>query len=220
MPEVVMKKDVLNHFGIIGDVHAEDKFLQIALDRLFSQNVRTILCTGDICDGSGDANLCCDILKRRRVDTVSGNHDRWALEQEMRSLPETTRDLSLDSMEYLKSLPKTREYSSNFGRILLCHGINQNDMVKINPDDYGYALEANSDLQDLIQKNEYSIVINGHSHKRMVRKINQIVIINSGTLYRNHNPCFVEVDLKKNVITFYLLDSLGNVVNEEKSEIL
>jgi 3',5'-cyclic AMP phosphodiesterase CpdA len=37
-------------------------------------------------DGKGNIDRCCDILIEEKVITVLGNHDRWLLNNEMRSL--------------------------------------------------------------------------------------------------------------------------------------
>ena len=39
--------------GVIGDVHAEDARLELALDHLQAAGVDRIICTGDVVDGSG-----------------------------------------------------------------------------------------------------------------------------------------------------------------------
>ena len=45
--------------GIIGDIHAEDTHLDLALAFLNEQAVDVIICTGDIVDGNGDVDRCC-----------------------------------------------------------------------------------------------------------------------------------------------------------------
>jgi hypothetical protein len=41
--------------GLIGDVHAEDGFLEIALNHLQALRVDVCLCVGDVVDGLGAA---------------------------------------------------------------------------------------------------------------------------------------------------------------------
>ncbi|WP_084555209.1 metallophosphoesterase family protein [[Phormidium ambiguum] IAM M-71] len=55
----------LNIIGVIGDIHAEDKLLEKAVNFLKSKNVEKIVCVGDIVDGLGDVNECCNTLAKK-----------------------------------------------------------------------------------------------------------------------------------------------------------
>lgn len=57
--------------------------------------------------------------------------------------------------EFIAALPITQEIQTTQGRLLLCHGIGEHDMVRITADDYGYALEANFELQEVVFSNHY-----------------------------------------------------------------
>src|SRR5678810_334167 len=70
---------LLARAGLIGDVHAEDELLELALDYFEKQNVEHVLCTGDVADGAGSVVRCCTLLRQYSVQTVRGNHDRWLL---------------------------------------------------------------------------------------------------------------------------------------------
>lgn len=202
---------LLQRIGIIGDIHAEAKLLAIALKYLQNQNLDRLLCVGDIVDGKGNSDRCCQLLQQYQVLTVRGNHDRWLLEEEMRDLSEATQvtDISAQSYHFLSSLPPTRTFSTVAGSLLLCHGIGDRDMVRLLPDDWGYALESNFELQDLIHSHQYNFAINGHTHRRMVRKFEHLTVINAGTLKSIHQPCFVTVDFNSKQVRFF--DILENL---------
>ncbi len=191
--------------GIIGDVHAENILLEKAIDFLRLQNVDKILCVGDVVDGSGDAEKCCKILLQEEIPVVLGNHDRWLLNGQMRDLQEATvlNSLSKSSHSFLNSLPQIYEFLTIDGLALLCHGLGDNDMARLTPDDYGYGIEVNADLQTLIKSKKYKYVFNGHTHYKMARKFGNLTIVNAGTLKREHNPVFVFVDLLQSVVRFY-----------------
>ncbi|WP_224244419.1 metallophosphoesterase family protein [Hyalangium gracile] len=42
-----------------------------------------------------------------------------------------------------------------------------------------------------------------HSHRRMVRTIEGLTLINAGTLHRDHEPCFALVDLSRGEVSFH-----------------
>lgn len=194
-----------NIIGAIGDIHAEDKLLEKTASFLKSKNVDRILSVGDIVDGLGDAERCCNILICEEILAVLGNHDRWLLKNELRDLKDATRpdSLSVISHSFLSFLPLTREFSTPHGLALLCHGLGKNDMVRLNPDDFGYAIEANTDLQNLIQERKYRYIINGHTHYKMVRHFGNLTIINAGSLQRGCEPGFLLINFVRQFVQFY-----------------
>ena len=94
-------------------------------------------------------------------------------------------------------MPATRTYDTPLGSLLLGHGLGDNDMIRLQPDDYGYALECNSPLQALIAAGQHRIVVGGHTHHAMVRAFGALVVINAGTLSRTHDPCCAVLDLDR-----------------------
>ena len=185
--------------GFIGDIHAEDELLERALQILQGRGVELLAATGDIADGAGSVDRCCELLARHRVLVVRGNHDRWLVKGQARDLPQATRaeTLTAETLDLLRQLPEMVELETVAGTALLCHGLGPNDMAKVTPDDFGYALESNDELQDLLRGGRYRWVLNGHSHRRMVRQFGPLTIVNAGTLSRrDHEPGFLEIDFQ------------------------
>jgi putative phosphoesterase len=200
-----MASEAFTRIGVIGDVHAESTPLQTALEFLQDQFLDAILCTGDLADGPGNVDTCRHLLMDNHVFTVMGNHDQWLLAGELRSLPDATlaADLHPETREYLRNLPLIREFETPIGPLLLCHGIGSNTMRRITPDDYGYALESNLELQTLLRSEKYRFMVNGHTHQRMVRRFHQLTVINAGTLLGSHQPCFLTIDIKRGQVQYY-----------------
>ena len=193
-----MEPGLAARFGLIGDIHAEDRLLAVAIDWLIGRRVDRLLCTGDLVDGVGDAGRCCSLLAQAGVLTVRGNHDRWLLEGALRDLPDATPPAGLggDGRAFLSGLPATRELTTRFGPVLLCHGLGTNDMSRLTPDDYGYAIEVNEDLHALLRAGRYPWVIHGHTHRPMVRHFAGLTLINPGTLRRDDGPGVAILDLE------------------------
>lgn len=196
--------------ALIGDVHAEDALLERALDYCAGR-VDAICCVGDIADGAGDAARCCAALLAHQVLTVRGNHDRWLLGNKLRILPGATRpgDLSAEARAFLEQLPATLELATPSGLLLLCHGLDVNDMAGVRPDDEGYALECKSELWRLVQYGRYRWLANGHTHRRMVRSFGSLTVINAGTLAREHVPGFVIFDSRALAVHAFDFDAEG-----------
>jgi predicted phosphodiesterase len=205
----------LRTVGIVGDIHCEVESLKTALSFLKEARVDRILAVGDIVDGEGDANECCQLLQDFGVATVRGNHERWFLTGQMRDLPEVTMQSEVDrlSRAFISGLPTTRVFDTMRGRLLLCHGLGESDMAGVWPDDQGYFLESNLPLLRLLLEGEYRFVVNGHTHNRMVRRFDDLTIINAGTLYRDHDPCFLITDFEEGFVHFYDIGETGRLMH-------
>ncbi|MBI2894440.1 MAG: metallophosphoesterase family protein [Deltaproteobacteria bacterium] len=193
----------MGRIGVIGDVHAEDEALDRVLAFLADRGVERIMAVGDIVDGPGDADRCCRLLADHAVVSVRGNHDRWFLAGQMRDLPHATAAVEPRSRLFLAGLPRSLALETTAGRLLLCHGLGDDDMADVRPDDEGHALECNAALAALRRGREFELVIAGHTHRRMVRAFDGLTIINGGTLSRGHDPCALVVDLEGRTVSFH-----------------
>jgi predicted phosphodiesterase len=181
--------------------------------------VDTVLAVGDIADGPGDLTETCRLLKEVGALAVAGNHDRWLLAGEMRDLPDATQldELTPEARQYLKSLPKTRTLESPRGNVLLCHGLGLDDMACVRPDDEGPALLANAALMQLIGSRVARFVINGHSHRPMLRTIEGLTILNAGTLHPKHRPVCSIADFESGQVQVYDVEPMRVVAAEHWS---
>lgn len=191
--------------GLIGDVHCQVAALRASIRYLRAQKVDELLCVGDILDGPGEPNPTVALLRENQVVTVAGNHDRWVVGDSMRDLEDATPRRKIDqaNIAWLGSLPQTLDIPTPHGLALLCHGMGKNDMVGVRPDDEGYALETNTELSLLVSQKKYRYVLNGHTHRRMVRTISDLTIINAGTLHPGYDPMFTLVDFSAQIVRFF-----------------
>jgi putative phosphoesterase len=199
--------------GVLGDAHAEDERVERALAYFREVGAGVVLCVGDVTDGYGSATRTVELLEDHGVLTVRGNHDRWTVSNAMRELPAATDPATLSprARRFLESCPVTVELVSPAGPLLLCHGLGQDDMAKVKPDSFGVALTSNHELQALIEGRRYRLVVNGHSHRPMVRRFDTLTIVNAGTLKRDENPCIVVIDFARALVDFVPFDATGDV---------
>jgi len=208
----------IRRIGAIGDIHGEDQHLETALEFLHGSDVDVVLAVGDIVDGRGDINRCCELLQTHNVLTVKGNHERCLFAGEMRDLPEATAIEEIDAanLDFLFSLPTTRTFKTQFGPLMLCHGLSEYDVAGVWPGDYGYALESNLALLRLTLEARFRFVVNGHTHSRMVREFGNLTIVNAGALVHDHNPCFLTLDFEAGVAEYFNLGGSGTVLRGEE----
>lgn len=211
----------LQRIGVIGDIHCEDRRLAAALQFLRTQSLDLICAVGDIIDGPGDPNRTIALLEQHRVIAVRGNHERWMVRNEMRGLPEAQSRFDFDALAwaFLNQLPLTRRFETVAGRMLLCHGLGDDDMAGVWPFDNTLTLHANIALWRLVNAGEYAFVVNGHTHQRLVWTFGGLTIINAGTLYRQHHPCFCLVDFAQLFVQFFNVDTEGRITAAERFEL-
>jgi predicted phosphodiesterase len=160
---------------------------------------------GDIVDGPEDAARCIELLRDHQVATVRGNHDRWLLAgnplEPFHGPPWT--------LEWLAALPATRRFDTVAGPLLLGHGIGERDMAKLCPGDTGYQLEYQDELWGLVAGREIEIYVGGHTHERMARRFDHLFVLNPGTLAREDEPGFLELDLEAGLGRWYRVSLEG-----------
>ncbi len=196
---------MLRRAGLIGDVHCQVARLQQALALFRGSGVDAVLAVGDIADGPGDLTETCAVLQQAGVLAVAGNHERWLLNNEMRDLPDANQldQLAPPVRRYLGSLPRTRFFESPRGTVLLCHGLGEDDMGCVRPDDDGKALLENTALRQLIASRVARFVVNGHSHRPMLRTVDGLTILNAGTLHPKHRPVCSIADFESGQMQLY-----------------
>jgi putative phosphoesterase len=195
-------------FGLVGDIHAEDERLDAALAIFRRERVDQVLFVGDVVDGKGDVDRCCALLAAANALGVRGNHDRWLLEDRMRTLPNAHHrsELAPQSLALLSALPATRDITTPRGLLLLCHGVGDDDMQRLKADDEGYALESNLALAIVTDARRWTYAVGGHTHERMVRSFGDLIFVNPGTLAFDHAPCCAIFDVEGDRVGFFDLE--------------
>jgi predicted phosphodiesterase len=197
--------------AVVGDIHAEHERLERALDFAAKAKVDAVLYVGDVVDGDGDLERCVALLEERDAIGVAGNHERWLFEGTLRSLPGYHRlaNLSERARTLLGRLPKTETFETPSGRLLLCHGMGHDDMHGILPDSSPYDVDNHDELQRLLRERTVSFVACGHTHRRMVRVVGELTIMNAGALPQEDAPTLLVADFEAGVVELY--DVVGEV---------
>jgi len=113
-------------YAIISDVHANIEALGAVLQEIDRERVGEIVCLGDIVGYNASPNECVELIRRRGIRAIAGNHDRAAV-GEPRSLPGkarfavdwTSARLKPDNSGYLRRLPSQMLVD---GRFFVVHG--------------------------------------------------------------------------------------------------
>ena len=193
----------LTRIGLLGDIHVEDASLALALRVFRDAGVDRVVSVGDIVDGQGDVDRCCELLVEARALAVRGNHERWFLAGVMRDLPHAHTTVGTRAHRFLASLPPTIRLAGDAGDILVCHGLGDDDMASLDPDALARDLWSNPAMTVLLAEDHPLLVLNGHTHHRHVWTDGRLTIVNGGTLFRRHRPCFALIDLTRGEVTYH-----------------
>jgi predicted phosphodiesterase len=195
----------LRRFALIGDVHAEDERLQTALAYARQANVEHILCVGDVADGYGDLDQTMRLLALAKVLVVRGNHERWFLADELRTLRLVQfQDEHPEAAEAMRFWLPCIEVATVQGALLLCHAVGHDDFSVVKPHHTDSEVRAITAWQAMVESGRYRFMAAGHTHEVMVRALDGITILNAGTLKRDDSPGFAILDLE--AMTMQLFD--------------
>lgn len=208
-------KQAISRIGLIGDIHAEDASLALALRVLGDVGADRIVAVGDIVDGRGSVDRCCALLAQAGAVVVRGNHERWFLAGAMRELPDATLEVGAEARAFLEALPVTARIQGARGEILVCHGLGEDDMASVDAEARSIAIWHDPSLYALFEDERPRWVLNGHTHRRAVWSHSTVTIVNGGTLFREHDPGFALLDLARDEVTFYEIHRGGRVGHTE-----
>jgi len=102
-------------YAIITDVHANIEALSAVLAQIDRERIDEVVCLGDIVGYNASPNECVELIRRRGIRSIAGNHDRAAtgdldtgrFGSTARSAVEWTRArLRPENREFLRGLPR------------------------------------------------------------------------------------------------------------------
>jgi predicted phosphodiesterase len=186
---------------LIGDIHTEAVLLRKVIAHGRRVGVDAILSVGDIVDGPGDPLACIAQLRDEGALVVRGNHERWLAE----GRPMEPYPYPPATLEWLTSLPATREIDTPTGRALLVHGVGGDDSAELDACTRDQALESLEPLWQVVRPGEHRWMIGGHTHRAMVRTIERLTIINPGALVLEQDPSFVVADFASGDLEYWAL---------------
>lgn len=149
-------------YAIISDLHGNVEALRAVLEYIEAEGCESTLCLGDVVGYNANPQQCVDILRRRRIPTVSGNHDEavytgqpWGFNPVALSAALWTREqLSDDALRWLEDLPEEIETSD----FVAVHG------APGSRDHYLFTWEEVAPLIPPLEERGHSLCFFGHTH--------------------------------------------------------
>lgn len=166
--------------AIISDVHANIFGLKTVFSDL--PKVDRVLCAGDITGYYPFVNEAIDFLRNKKVVCVKGNHDQYLINGKA---PEGATSIVKDSVERMKSLissenlkfinslPDSFDAIIDGKKIFMFHGSPWDHLEERIYPDYAHF--------ERFESVDADIIILGHTHYPLVKKIGRKTIINPGS---------------------------------------
>lgn len=173
--------------AILSDIHSN----LIALEAVFKDmpTVDAVLCAGDVIGYYADPNQVCQIIRQKGAMVIRGNHDAFVIDElafdttkERAYRVNWTRNvLKEENLSWLKTLPIELKLEYGKFKVILRHA---------SPWDESTYLYPNSPALSKIMLRKDTILITGHTHHPLVKRIGDGLLINPGSVGqpRDWNP--------------------------------
>ena len=148
--------------AIITDVHADYHALRDALAQIDRLGCNQIVCAGDLLDWGLFPEETIALLRQRRIITVRGNHDRWAVTA---GRDQSGSDLTARTVGFLESLPTHWAWIFHGVRVLMWHARPGSDMQGI------YRDTTQAELSEMVNRASADVLIVGHTHEPFRRRL-------------------------------------------------
>lgn len=173
--------------AVIADIHGNSDALAAVLADIDQQGVETILNLGDHFSGPLAALETAELIFKRDMICIRGNHDRILVEMAPEKMGASDKvafeQLDEVHLSWLKKLPPTLTISDD---IFLCHGTPESDATywldnvsqdgKISLSDY-------QDIEARVGEVTSSLILCGHTHiPRAIRLRDGRLIVNPGSV--------------------------------------
>ncbi len=150
--------------AVLTDIHSNLEAFQAVLADIEKQDIVRTICLGDIAGYNANPNECIEIVRKKRIDSIMGNHDAvccrleepWFFRSAAKAAAVWTAGvLTKENQEFLRQLPNEVYFNS------VCFGVHGSPTGR---DEYMYDwLDAVRHLQ-ILEDRKVKICFFGHSH--------------------------------------------------------
>ncbi len=170
--------------GLIADIHGNLIALESVLSELNQEQIDRIICLGDVAAIGPHPHEVLERLRKLNCPVVMGNTDDWYLkplpedDDEWREIVQWGLQQFTDAdLDYLRSFQPVIEMTLDADKTLLCyHG---------SPRSYNDVIASTTptvEIKSMFAGYQPSIMVGGHTHVQMLRRYEQALIINPGSV--------------------------------------
>jgi len=163
--------------GIVSDLHCNIDGLDRALEIMGP--IDALLCLGDSINEFGFSNAVIGRLRERDALTILGNHEEVFLGA-AGARARSRADIDPSLLGWLAERPHRHELKIEGKRILLVHSTPWEPRGS-------YVLPTSSELQRFAEA-DADIVLYGHTHRQLVRRVGRVLVVNPGSAGEARDP--------------------------------
>lgn len=173
----------MSSVAFISDIHGNFPALRSSLERIDTLGVEKVVCLGDIVGFYSMINECIEILQKRKIFCLKGNHDHAAAfaggvisrsKTCTRVLKQQLSEIKPEYLNWLKGLNSKAEFDFSFGHTTLVHGGLEDPVDEYLfdiPMDYFESRKLNS-----------TYFLYGHTHLPRMAKFRGVTAVNPGSV--------------------------------------
>jgi putative phosphoesterase len=173
--------------AVISDVHGNAPALDAVLEHIAGEHVDTIVLLGDHVSGPIDPAGAAERLMGLGAVAISGNHDRWTLDLNLRGAGAVDRfargRLSDEQLGWLAGLPATQTVGDE---VFVCHGTPDDDETPWLDNFYDgrtTTLPSEAEVAGHAEGIDSAVILCGHTHiARTLRLTDGRLIANPGSV--------------------------------------
>lgn len=173
--------------AVFGDIHANLRALTGVLRAIDGAGITTGICTGDVVMRGPEPGGCIDALVDRGWPCAQGNTDHKVGSRSPRSADHpkarrvgsrswTSAHLEGHHLAWLAALPRIARAEFAGHRVCAVHGTPES------PQQPWDASTPDTDLVDLARQADAQIVVSGHTHVPVVRRVGELLFVNPGSV--------------------------------------
>lgn len=163
--------------GIVSDLHCNIDGLDRALETMGA--IDALLCLGDSIYEYSFSNAVIGRLRELDALTILGNHEEVFLGA-AGARARARAEIDRPSLDWLAGQPHRRELSIGGKRILMVHSTPWEPRGS-------YVMPTSSELERFGEA-DADIVLYGHTHRQVVRRIGRVLVVNPGSAGENRDP--------------------------------
>ena len=200
--------------GLISDIHGDHGSLELAWAHLTVLKADRIVCAGDLVGYGPFPDRVAAFLTEHKIDSVRGNHDRWALERGPGVADEFGGAIPADAtLEALKQLPADRRVEAS-GRVgVIVHGSPRSDMEYVTPWSHPPVV-----LRTMLGALRADFLVVGHTHQPMWYRCEEGLVVNPGAVvakpFVSTSHTFALLDAEALSVTFHDVETGAEVAVE------
>jgi len=191
--------------AIIADIHGNLEALEAVLKDISNKNVDDIVCLGDLVGYAANPNEVVDLIKKKGIRCIKGNHDLnavtlekldWFNERAQEALKFTNKVLTEENKKFLMDLPETLELKDK-NKLFAVHGSPKDPL-------YEY-LDPTVDedlIKDMLDEQKADVLVCAHTHLPDLKRFELKVFLNPGSVGQPRN---------NNSKSQYAILDLGNI---------